>query len=254
MHLTQLPCNGIFALVVRLQFAADRDDMPRNTAAATIKATALRLFAERGVDGVTVREIATAAGQKNHGAVGYYFGSKEALVRQLVQDGAILIDRRRHTRLDALESAGGPTSVRDIVDVLIFPSFLAEGDEDEHYIRFVVMLSMTHRELLMDALENRWNAGYQRCLDHLRNLMPPMPRVLQNQRFVFMGAYLGSVLARREQALADHSRAHPIWGADYSLEHFARSLTTVLEARFDLPVDPAPAGDERLHAHTGPVG
>ena len=56
---------------------------PRSEAAEQLKAVALKLFAERGVDGVTVRQIAEAAGQKNHAAVTYHFGTKDALVRQL---------------------------------------------------------------------------------------------------------------------------------------------------------------------------
>ena len=45
-----------------------------------LKGEAQRLFANRGIDGVTVRDIAKAAGQKNPAAVGYHFGSKEALM------------------------------------------------------------------------------------------------------------------------------------------------------------------------------
>lgn len=254
MHLTDRDCNVILRAMVRLHIAR-RDEQPRSAAAEQIKAIALRLFAERGVDGVTVREIATAAGQKNHGAVGYYFSSKELLVRELVLDGAIEIDRRRNAELDAIEATGGPRTVRDVVDVLIFPA-TAEPN-DEYYIRFIVMLTMTHRDLMMDALENRWNSGYRRCLDHLRALMPAMPRLLQNQRFVFMGAYLGSVLAARQQALADHSRAHPIWSAAFSLEHFAQSLTLVLEAPVTFSAEAlATIGpdDDRATAQHGPVG
>ena len=45
-----------------------------------IKQAAQRLFATRGIDGVSVREIASAANQRNSGSVHYYFGTKEALV------------------------------------------------------------------------------------------------------------------------------------------------------------------------------
>ena len=72
----------------------------RTEAAEHLKAVALKLFAERGIDGVTVRQIAEAAGQKNHAAVGYYFGSKEDLVRELIVDGARLIDDQRNRWLD----------------------------------------------------------------------------------------------------------------------------------------------------------
>ena len=95
---------------------------PESTAATALKQAAMRLFAERGTDGVTVREIARAAGQLNHGAVGYHFGSKDALIREIVADGARIIDQRRNARLDLLEAAGGPFTVREVIDTIIYPS------------------------------------------------------------------------------------------------------------------------------------
>ena len=207
---------------------------PRSDAAEYLKLVAQRLFAERGVDGVTVREIAEAAGQKNHAAVGYHFGSKENLVRELVVDGAALIDERRNRLLDALEAGGGPSSVAQVVDALIYPSvgLADDGMQEDSYTRFIVMLAMTHRELFMDALQNRWNSGYQRCLEHLRRLMPDMPDVVKNQRFVFLGSYLGGVLAMREAALTDSGRKHPTWSSQQTLAHFAATVTALLTAPY----------------------
>lgn len=205
------------------------DPKPRSDAAQHLKQVACRLFAERGVDGVTVREIAEAAGQKNHAAVGYHFGSKEALIREVVLDGAKLIDANRNAALDRLEAAGGPTNVRQVVDVLIATSIALEGSGlEQSYNRFVVMLAMTHREMFMETLAGRWNSGYQRCLEHLRGLLPGTA-ASKNERFLFLGAYLGSVLAARESALADETREHPTWGSGDTLAHFAATMTAMLE-------------------------
>lgn len=198
-----------------------------------IKLAAQRLFAERGLDGVSVREIVVASGQKNHGSLSYYFGSKEALVRELVADGAKLIDARRNAFLDKLEEEGGPSSIREVVEALVYPSIGLAGDdetEEDSYTRFIALLAMSHRELFMEALENRWNSGYLRCLDHLRRLMPEMPEAAKNQRFVFMGAYLSSVLSAREAALSDRSRPHPTWSAEATLKHLIQTMTVMLEA------------------------
>src|SRR6266542_759545 len=54
------------------------------TARARIRDAALRLFAERGVDGATIRDIAKAAGV-SAGLVRHHFGSKEALRDQTVE-------------------------------------------------------------------------------------------------------------------------------------------------------------------------
>jgi len=203
---------------------------PRSDAAEHLKAVALKLFAEHGIDGVTVRQIAESAGQKNHAAVGYYFGSKEELVRELIVDGARLIDHQRNLWLDAAEAKGGPHTVLEAVVGLVRTSLNPAPPEwGECYNRFVVMLGLTHRALFMDALEGKWNSGYLRCFDHIRRLMPQLPRKLANQRLLFMGAALGGILAGRESELADRSRPHPMWSSDSTLHEISRSLAAMIE-------------------------
>ncbi len=202
----------------------------RSPSVERLKAEAQRLFANRGIDGVTVRDIATAAGQKNPAAVGYHFGSKEALIRELIVDGAKIIDVRRNDELDALEQSGGPCSISQIVDILIYPSVnLASHDETDTYNRFLRMLTMSHRDVFDDALEDRWNSGYQRCLKHLRALMPAKSRTIQNQRFIFLESYLGGVLSARETRLDDSSRTHATWNDTSTLAHFAATISCMLE-------------------------
>lgn len=202
----------------------------RSPSVERLKTSAQRLFANRGIDGVTVRDIATAAGQKNPAAVGYHFGSKEALLCELIVDGAKIIDVRRNEQLDALEKEGGPVSISQIVDILIYPSVnLAAPGETDTYHRFLRALIMSHSDLFYDALEGRWNSGYQRCLKHLRMLMPAQSRAIQNQRFIFLESYLGGVLSARETRLDDTSRTHSTWNDKSTLAHFAATVTCMLE-------------------------
>jgi AcrR family transcriptional regulator len=197
-----------------------------------IKLAARRLFAVNGIDGVSVREIATAANQRNSGSVHYYFGSKEALVQELIVDGARWIDERRNDMLETYEGKGQKVDLRTIIEILIHSSTALgqqEGQE-ETYIRFVAALQNSHRKLFLDALENRWNVGYQRCLVHIRTILAKLPETIMQQRLVFMAFYITSALSFRESTVDNNVGSHHFWSAPYTMENLIDTVVIMLNA------------------------
>ncbi|AMT69730.1 TetR/AcrR family transcriptional regulator [Mycobacteroides immunogenum] len=83
-----------------------------------------RLFAERGVDAVSLRAIMAAAGT-NVASVHYHFGSKERLVEALLDRYLDQIEQRRFALLDVAETAG---TLRAIAEAIVIP--LAEIGEE----------------------------------------------------------------------------------------------------------------------------
>jgi AcrR family transcriptional regulator len=79
-----------------------------------------RLFAERGSDGVSLREINSEAGASNASAVQYHFGDRRGLVRAVLAKHEVDIERRRHALLDAYEARQSP-DLRSIAAALVDP-------------------------------------------------------------------------------------------------------------------------------------
>ena len=216
--------------------AMEVNDSPPNSDGEprrTLKRVARRLIAEHGVRDVSVRQIAKEAGQKNMGAVAYYFGTKDKLISEILIDGASRIEEQRRKHLDELEARGGPHSMTEAVEAIVLPS--AEfSDHDQEYgsffNRFLMQLSHNKTDLIDRTLEGRWNRGYQRCLKHLRRSMDHLSPAEQNRRFLFLGAYLSSLLAQRETMLADRTHSHPTWRSSATLQDIIQTATAILKA------------------------
>jgi AcrR family transcriptional regulator len=65
-----------------------------------------RLFAERGLEAVSLREINAAAGMRNASALQYHFGDRAGLVRAVLERHTSDIEAARHLLLDQYEAAG----------------------------------------------------------------------------------------------------------------------------------------------------
>src|SRR5947209_1014556 len=69
-------------------------------------AAAETLFAERGIDGVSLREINSAAGSKNASGLQYHFGDRAGLIRAVLAKHRPFVESQRHALLDACEEDG----------------------------------------------------------------------------------------------------------------------------------------------------
>jgi len=79
-----------------------------------------RLFAERGSDVVSLREINAAAGSTNASAIQYHFGGRRGLLRAVLEKHDVAIEARRHRLLDAYEAETGD-DLRELGAALVEP-------------------------------------------------------------------------------------------------------------------------------------
>jgi AcrR family transcriptional regulator len=98
-----------------------------------------RLIGGRGVDAVSLRAINGEAGS-NVAAVHYHYGSKEALVRAVLDRRMSVLAEQRAAGLDELEADPTP-STRAVAAVFIGPLVdLAIDPDGVHYVRFLAAL------------------------------------------------------------------------------------------------------------------
>lgn len=94
------------------------------------------LFALRGIDGVSLRQISSAAGSANNSAVHYHFGSKEGLVEAIFRYRLPqLISERR-----LLAAQCDVSDVRSRFSAHFLPVLHMAEDPANHYVTFVEQL------------------------------------------------------------------------------------------------------------------
>jgi AcrR family transcriptional regulator len=112
-----------------------------DTTRARLVATAEHLFAEQGIDAVSLREVNRVAGTKNAVAVQYHFESRTGLIKAILHKHWPGIDARRHAMLDQYE-ADGSADLRVLASALVRPSAakLADSDGGPSYLRISAQL------------------------------------------------------------------------------------------------------------------
>ena len=164
-------------------------------------AAAEKLFAESGIDGVSLRQINVAAGQKNSSAAHYHFGSKEALMLSIYNVRMESVNRRRIAAVDEIEQNDRAGDVRALVGAIVEP-IVQEIDADasgQHYIRFMAQ-AIGHPQLdLVELWQQEHSGGLSRLLELLRKTLPHVPNPIFGQRFGLAFEQIVHSLADREK-------------------------------------------------------
>ena len=167
-----------------------------------ILATAERMFAERGVHEVSNRQISEAAGQGNNTAVGYHFGTKTDLVREIVRKHAIPVEDRRR---ELLAELGAEPSVRDYVTVLVRSATDHMGSlgTPSWFARFSAQLmnDPSLREIQLEESRNSPTLG--RLVDGLGEHLAELPPAVRLERGDMARHLIIQMTAEFELALAE---------------------------------------------------
>ena len=114
------------------------------------------LFAEHGLDNVSLVDIARSAGQKNRNALQYHFGDKVSLIHAVLDKHSEGIAAQRSAMLDALEGRGS-FAIRDLVEALVLPVAAKLEDEDGGHaflkINSQLMVAEGYAHLRMDRMK-----------------------------------------------------------------------------------------------------
>jgi AcrR family transcriptional regulator len=89
-----------------------------------------RLFATRGIEAVTLREIQEAAGQSNTSVIRYHFGSRDGLIRALIAYRQSSLGTDRKAMLARMRDEGKEADPRAVVWLLVRPlaNSIANGE------------------------------------------------------------------------------------------------------------------------------
>lgn len=160
-----------------------------------------RLFAQQGLDNVSLRQINAEAGQRNSSASHYHFGSKDSLITAIYEYRMERLNARRNEMLAALPPAAGPRPVSTMIGMLVYPMVEEiEGSEGGQYcIQFLSQLLNHPMMNLVSMWRSQFGESIGQVYYGLRTALADVPDEVFGPRFGLMWVLAVNALADRER-------------------------------------------------------
>lgn len=200
---------------------------PRRNPKDHILRTAERLFAERGVDAVGLREVAREAGYKNVNSIAYYCGTKENLVNEVLLEGSRTAENWRRFRLQLLQESGRLLSLRDIVKVMLAPA--VERKVSPYFTRLVAQILTIAEEEFYALVGDELLWSLKECRKYIETLVPLDRHDLVSERIVLFHVYFSHFLSIRDIRIGSGENDQR-WYSYHIIEHFLDTAETMLKA------------------------
>jgi len=147
----------------------------RNARGDAVRASLLdvaeRMFAEKGIDAVSLNSIARHANQLNASVMQYYFGSKTGLIDALLERRMAELNRRRYELLDDVDLQHPARALRQIAEAMVLPfaeHLSVEGGSS--YLRFVAQVTFSADRSVFEMMRGRHDSAVRRIADLVQQL------------------------------------------------------------------------------------
>ncbi|MBL8629734.1 MAG: TetR/AcrR family transcriptional regulator [Rhodospirillaceae bacterium] len=203
-----------------------------------------KLFAEQGVDAVSLRQVNAAAGQKNASAAHYHFGSKEELIAAIYEYRMARVNARRLEMFTNLDDAKVPATLRDLVEAVVWPMVeqIDNSKGGKHYIKFIAQVRGHPAHDIGRTTRSKHASAMQLFNDRALALVPHVPPHVFAVRFGLMIVQVVDSLADRHRLLVS-----PVSRETIPLSLFVSILVDGAVAGLSAPVSAQTAGELKAH-------
>jgi len=154
------------------------------------------LFIERGYEALSMR-LVTARAEANLAAVNYHFGSKEAMLQELLAQRLDRLNEERLRLLDACEADGRVPDYETILGILFVPA-LQLGRSPAGGPAFLRLLGRVYSDaspFIRDYLQRHYRPIFDRFFEAFARALPGTPRNELGLRLHFALKALSGMLA-----------------------------------------------------------
>jgi AcrR family transcriptional regulator len=164
-----------------------RSRLSQGEARERILLAAERLFAINGYDAVSFRDLTAAAGV-SVSAIHYHFGSKQVLLSEVFNRGAVLLTKRRSELLDAAMRYGQkPLTLESILDAFLRPAFeVTHGDRNHLFNRLRARISTEHSVTTREIVSGAFDDNDLIFIEELKKASPALSNEDVHWRFHFL--------------------------------------------------------------------
>lgn len=174
----------------------------RSTAASDTKTRILdaaeELFVEVGYDGMSLRQI-TSAAEVNLAAVNYHFGGKDPLTHAMLARRLDRLNVERIAMLDAFQAAHGARITTEHVLIAMFAPALrmshADATGGRRFLRFLGRAYTDVAPVVKDFIATHYTVTLSRFFAAFQQTLPHLPREELGFRLHFAMGALSSILA-----------------------------------------------------------
>lgn len=168
-----------------------------------------QLFGERGVAGVSLREIRIASGARNTAALHFHFGDREGLIDALTQRHLPRIGEIQERIHTEMEAAGRLDDPRTQVEILVRPvaEYLTLGPSERAWVKIQAELGTQPRMRLLEMVTYAPTAALAAGNALFERLRADLPAELATERMILSAQLMVHVCAARARVIDDPEQA-----------------------------------------------
>jgi AcrR family transcriptional regulator len=192
-----------------------------------------RLFAERGIDAVSLNSIARYANQLNGSVMQYHFGSKTGLIDAILERRMEDLNRRRNELIADIDTSDRVTALHRVAEAMVLPfaeHLFIEGGSS--YLRFTAQVTFNADKSLFEMARGKHDSAVRKISALVQEILSDMkPDLVRHRLALVTNLVLFGVGEREKLRMAGkHSGV-----ARLHTDDFIRDLIEIIVAALGAP-------------------